>query len=217
MNVKISGGVKQDGIVIGNAFDKYASSNVVVRWLMRGFDRSLSELIAKVKPRAINEVGCGEGYWVIRWSQRGFAVTGCDFSSEVIGLARENAVLSGISPEVFEVRSIYDLESGRDNADLIVCCEVLEHLEIPELGLQALQKVVDEYLIVSVPREPLWCAMNFARGKYLKEWGNTPGHLQHWSKRAFIRMVSNYFDVIDVKSPIPWTMLLCRPKSKGTH
>ena len=138
---------------------------------------------------------------------------GCDFSNRVIELARENAINQGLPPALFETRSIYDLASVQDSADLVICCEVLEHLEYPEAGLKALQRVVDRHLIVSVPREPLWCALNLARGKYLMSFGNTPGHIQHWNKGGFIRMVSKYFEVIEVRSPLPWTMLLCRPRS----
>ncbi|AMP03321.1 methyltransferase -containing domain protein [Collimonas pratensis] len=42
--------------------------------------------------------------------------------------------------------------------------------------------------------------------------GNTPGHINHWSTRGFIQLISKYFDVIEVKSPLPWTMLLCQPR-----
>ena len=119
---------------------------------------------------------------------------------------------AGLSSSLFEPRSIYDLDTGRDSADLVVCCEVLEHLEHPDAGLLALQRVVGRHLIVSVPKEPLWCALNLARGNYIGHWGNTPGHIQHWSKGGFIRLVSKYFDVIEVKRPLPWTMLLCKPR-----
>lgn len=88
-----------------------------------------------------------------------------------------------------------------DAADLIVCCEVLEHLERPEEGLRALQRVVGRYLIVSVSREPIWCVLNLARGKYIADFGNTPGHIQHWSKRGFVALVSKYFEVVEVKIP----------------
>ena len=213
MSVKISGGAKENGIVIGNAYDKYGSSNPIVKWMMGGFESALSELVSKAAPTAIHEIGCGEGHWVLRWAEQGMSARGCDFSKHVIRLARENAAERGLSPSLFETTSIYDLKLGRDSADLVVCCEVLEHLEHPEAGLQALQSVVCRHLIVSVPKEPLWCALNLARGKYIADWGNTPGHIQHWSKRGFIRMVSKYFEVIEVKSPLPWTMLLCRPRS----
>jgi len=211
--MRIAGGTKENGIVVGNTYDKYGSRNPIVKLMMAGFESALSELVVKASPTAIHEIGCGEGYWVLRWTEQGMAARGCDFSTHVIELARENAAGRCLSLSLFEARSIYDLEAGGDSADLVVCCEVLEHLEHPEAGLQALQRVVGRHLIVSVPREPLWGALNLARGKYISDWGNTPGHIQHWSKGGFICLVSKYFEVIEVKSPMPWTMLLCRPRS----
>ncbi len=213
MKVKISGGAKENGIVVGNAYDKYGSRNPIVKWMMKGFESALSELVTKVSPSVIHEIGCGEGYWVLRWAGQGMTARGCDFSTHVIELARENAVGRGLPPSLFEARSIYDLEAGQDSADLVVCCEVLEHLKHPEAGLQALQRVVGRHLIVSVPREPLWSVLNLARGKYIKDWGNTPGHIHDWSKDSFRCLVAKYFKVVEVKSPLPWTMLLCRPRS----
>jgi 2-polyprenyl-3-methyl-5-hydroxy-6-metoxy-1,4-benzoquinol methylase len=213
MSVKVSGGIKEDGIVIGNAYDKYGSRNLIVRRLMQRFELSLTDFVTKAAPQSIHEIGCGEGYWVLRWQELGFEARGCDFSSKVIEIARKNAKNHKLSMSLFKTRSIYDLAQDVDAADLIVCCEVLEHLERPEEGLRALQRVVGRYLIVSVPREPIWCVLNLARGKYIADFGNTPGHIQHWSKRGFVALVSKYFEVVEVKIPLPWTMLLCRPRA----
>jgi 2-polyprenyl-3-methyl-5-hydroxy-6-metoxy-1,4-benzoquinol methylase len=212
MSIKIAGGASEDGVVIGNAFDKYGSRNPIVKWMMNGFESALSDLVAKASPSSIHEIGCGEGYWVLHWNAQGIPARGCDFSRAVIDLAGENAANQGLPPSLFEARSIYDLDAHQDKADLVVCCEVLEHLEDPEAGLRALQRVTQRYLIVSVPQEPLWCVLNLARGKYITRWGNTPGHLQHWSKKGFTSLVSKYFEVIETRSPLPWTMLLCRPR-----
>lgn len=211
--MKVSGGLKEDGIVVGNTYDKYGSRNPIVQWIMRGFDASLSELVSRAEPTTIHEVGCGEGYWVLRWHQENIAVRGSDFSTRVIEMARANASAQGASPDQFEARSIYDLHPDSDAADLVVCCEVFEHLEQPEKALSVLQCVTDKNLIVSVPREPVWRMLNVVRGKYWNELGNTPGHIQHWSRRSFIRLVQRYFDVVEVRSPLPWTMLLCRVRT----
>jgi 2-polyprenyl-3-methyl-5-hydroxy-6-metoxy-1,4-benzoquinol methylase len=211
-DMRIAGGTTEDGVVVGNTYDKYGSRNPIVRKIMGGFNSALSDLIERAAPKSIHEVGCGEGYWVLRWNEQGMVARGCDFSSQVIEIARGNAADRGISPILFETRSIYDLKKGKDNADLIVCCEVLEHLERPDDALRALQQVADKYLIVSVPREPLWRMLNLARGKYISAWGNTPGHIQHWSAASFEGLVSRYFDVVEMKSPLPWTMLLCQPR-----
>lgn len=209
----IAGGAKEDGVVIGNAYDKYGSRNPIVKRIMGGFELALSGFVARTAPESIHEIGCGEGHWVLRWNEKGFQARGCDFSKNVIQIARENASRRGLPSALFEARSIYDLDVQHDGADLVVCCEVLEHLQNPAAALLALKRVVRRHLIVSVPREPIWCALNLARGKYLTRLGNTPGHIQHWSKAGFVKLVSEYFEVVEVRNPFPWTMLLCRPRA----
>ncbi len=66
------------------------------------------------------------------------------------------------------------------------------------------------FVIVSVPREPLWRTVNMARGAYLKDLGNTPGHVNHWSKRSFVSLLERHGEVVEARSPFPWTMLLVR-------
>jgi 2-polyprenyl-3-methyl-5-hydroxy-6-metoxy-1,4-benzoquinol methylase len=179
--------------------------------MMKGFGSALFDFVSMAAPESIHKIGCGEGYWVLRWCEQGLSARGCDFSKEVIEIAQENAINRGLLTPLFESRSIYDLDADHDGADLVVCCEVLEHLEDPEAGLQALQRITKRHLIVSVPREPLWCALNLIRGKYIKHLGNTPGHIQHWSRDEFKKLVSRYFEIIEIRSPLPWTMLFCRP------
>lgn len=210
MTIKVAGGQAEDGIVIGNTYDKYGTSNPIARWLVNGFDTTLSGLVAKIAPASIHEVGCGEGYWVSRWLEQGIDARGTDFSTQVIAMARAEAGRRGLDEARYEVRSIYDVTPARDSADLIVCCEVMEHLEESERALRALAGIVTDDLIVSVPREPLWRALNMARGKYLTDLGNTPGHLNHWSRRAIVSLVGRYFDIVEVRSPLPWTMIHCR-------
>lgn len=211
--MKITGGVQENGIVVGNTYDKYGANNPVVRWIMRGFADALCALVSEVQPQTIHEVGCGEGYWVIQWNRQGLNARGSDFSSKSIELARTNAVDNGVATDRFEVRSIYDLSPQRHGADLVVCCEVLEHLDEPDKAMRVLRRVARKHVIVSVPREPIWRVLNVARGKYLTTLGNTPGHVQHWSKLAFIEWISEYMDVVQVRSPFPWTMLLCRGRT----
>ena len=89
--MKISGGLSDKGVVIGNTFDKYHSRNPVVRGIMRGFEVALIKLVDAANPSSIHEVGCGEGYWVLRWLEQGLDVRGSDFSSTIIELANNNA------------------------------------------------------------------------------------------------------------------------------
>jgi Methyltransferase domain len=93
---------------------------------------------------------------------------------------------------------------------LIVCCEVLEHLEDPEAALETIARLARPWAIVSVPREPMWRALNLARLSYVSRLGNTPGHLQHWSRRGFVRFLERRLELVELHSPLPWTIALCR-------
>ena len=203
---------KKDGIVIGNHYDKYNTRNPVARRMVAGFDRSLSELVEHAAPKSIHEVGCGEGYWSLRFLGKGIPVRGTDFSRDVIQIAKNNAASEGRSADIFEVKSIYDLDPAVDSADVVLCCEVLEHLEEPEKALERLMAISRRELILSVPNEPLWRILNVIRGSYLRDWGNTPGHLNHWSPGKFKKFISSRFRVLESRRPLPWTMLRCVPK-----
>ena len=196
----------------GNISDKYGTTNPVARRLMAGFMADLDELVDRTGAREAHEVGCGEGELSIRLAGRGMRVRGTDAFPQVLNEARERARAAGAEID-FEGAPVEELDPGRHSAELIVCCEVLEHLDDPELALGVLTKLARPWLIASVPREPLWRALNLARLSYVGDLGNTPGHLNHWSRRDFVRFLSKRVDVIEVRSPLPWTMALCRVES----
>jgi hypothetical protein len=49
-----------------------------------------------------------------------------------------------------------------------------------------------------------------SRGAYWSALGNTPGHLNHWSKRSIVELLSRHGEVVEVRSSFPWTLLLVR-------
>jgi SAM-dependent methyltransferase len=205
----IASGLREQEVLAGNLFDKYGSRNPLVRVIVRGFARALEELVALSGARIIHEVGCGEGRWTIDWAARGLDARGSDFSEQVLELARLNCERAGTSAR-FRAASVYDLTPAIDAAELVVCCEVLEHLEEPERAVDVLASLATPWLIASVPREPIWSAMNMARGKYWSSLGNTPGHVQRWNSAAFLALLEKRFEIVTVRRPLPWTMALCR-------
>lgn len=209
--MKLAQGTIEQGIVVGNTFDKYGSKNPLVKWMLRGFGASLLELVAKTGAKSLHEVGCGEGFWTMKFNSLGLSARGSDFSEKVIAMAQENAGRAN-TPTPFAARSIYDLNAPDDSADLVVCCEVLEHLEHPDQAIDTLAKIASPYLIASVPREPIWRILNLARGRYITHRGNTPGHIQHWSRSSFVTLIQRRFEIIEVRTPFPWTMVLARAR-----
>ena len=94
--------------------------------------------------------------------------------------------------------------------DLAAAIEVLEHVPDPGRTLADMARVAARHLLISVPREPLWRMLNVTRGAYVRDLGNTPGHVNHWSKQSFVRLAARHGEVLEARSPFPWTMLLVR-------
>ena len=193
----------------GNVYDKYASANPIERRLVAGFLRAFDELAARSGAGAAHEVGCGEGELARRLARAGLRVRGSDAFASVLELARERAAAERLEIP-FQARAVQELDPGRDGAELVVCCEVLEHLEDPDAALERLAALAGPWLLLSVPREPLWRGLNLARGAYLGALGNTPGHQNHWSRRGFLRWLGREVEVVEARGPLPWTIALCR-------
>jgi SAM-dependent methyltransferase len=193
----------------GNTFDKYGSSNPVVRRLMSGFHRTLGELWEQAGPSSVLDVGCGEGVLTVEWAERlgDGRIVGIDLEDPKLRAEwakRERANLE------FRAEEATHLSFADDEFDLASAIEVLEHVPEPEATLAEMARVASGHLLVSVPREPLWRGLNMARGAYWRSLGNTPGHVNHWSKRGFVSLLSRYGTVEEARSPFPWTMLLVR-------
>ncbi len=192
----------------GNYQDKYHSRNPIARWLVNGFMNSFTDLALSAPARESVEIGCGEGVLTRLLASNGFQVRGYDISERAISEARRMTAESGFALQ-FEQAPLEQV-ARHVRAPLIVCCEVLEHLPDPHAGLTQLAAMADPWLLTSVPREPLWRAMNLCRGHYIRDLGNTPGHLNHWSSAAFLRFLRTHFEIVALRQPLPWTMALCR-------
>jgi SAM-dependent methyltransferase len=187
----------------GNTYDKYASTNPIEQRMMRGFMRALDSMLDGVDARRILEVGVGEGQVMTRVRERFPAAA-------LVGVDLPDAALA----EAWQVESLpclfgdaTRLPFADDTFDLVLAIEVLEHVPSPDRALRELARVCSSTLIASVPFEPIWRIGNMARRRYLRDFGNTPGHVNHWSRRSFARFVGSGFDVQRVASPLPWTMV----------
>jgi ubiquinone/menaquinone biosynthesis C-methylase UbiE len=184
--------------------DKYTKKGVISEFLVSIFFKTIKDNIP-VDVKNIIEVGCGAGYSTQKlrsFLNHNIDFSACDISPELITLARK------MNPDVScKVGSIYKLPYPDHSFDLVICLEVLEHLEEPEHALLELVRISNKYLIISTPNEPLWRTLNLLRGKYCRQFGNTPGHINHWSVFNLRKLASKYFDIIICRNPIPWTII----------
>jgi len=202
--------VDREGTVTGNTYDKYGSTNPVVRRLMARFEGTLDELFTQADPQSLLDVGCGEAVLTHQWAQRlgdGRRVVGIDLDDPALHAEWAKRTAPNLE---YRVMKAENLPFADDEFDAATAIEVLEHVPDAEHTVAEMARVAKRWLLVSVPREPLWRALNMARGAYWKDLGNTPGHLNHWSKRSFVALLSRHGEVVQARSPFPWTMLLVR-------
>jgi len=190
---------------------KYEDTSFISKYLVDSYFKSVEKLVKKANNiNSAHEIGSGEGRSTMRLNKMVPNLTASEYVEDLVELAKKN----NPSVNIFQ-ESAYKLKYTNSSVDLVFLLEVLEHLDYPEVALEEIKRASKKYLILGVPREPLWRFLNMSRLKYLKEFGNTPGHLNHWSKKSLIKLIEKKFGkVIAVESPIPWTIVLAE-KTKG--
>jgi 2-polyprenyl-3-methyl-5-hydroxy-6-metoxy-1,4-benzoquinol methylase len=201
--------VSGDGVVTGNTYDKYGSQNPVVKRLMASFQATLDELFGDAAPGSVLDVGCGEGVLVHEWATRlgEGRIVGIDLEEESIQAGWREHEAPNLEYRVMQAENLPFADS---EFELVSAIEVLEHVPDPEHTVAEMARCASGHLLVSVPREPMWRMLNMARGAYWGALGNTPGHVNHWSRQSFEALLSRHGEIVAARSPFPWTMLLVR-------
>jgi ubiquinone/menaquinone biosynthesis C-methylase UbiE len=190
---------------IGNASEKYGAANPLVRLLLRRFLLRVDAAAAAVAPQRVLDVGCGEGVVTERLARLlgGATVLGVDADDLRLQEEWKFRRLDNLS---FATGSAYELPFEDGAFDLVCAIEVLEHLERPRDALGEMARVARTALLLSVPTEPLWRIVHLLAGRNVRALGNTPGHINHWSKAAFSSLVSAYGRGAAVERVFPWTL-----------
>ncbi len=184
----------------------YSTKNPILRAMFRKFFNKIRRTIDRFDVNNILDVGCGEGITIknIRMSNH-VHVVGLDISDEFLKTAKK------INHDVDFIKGdIYDLPFGDDSFDLVICTEVLEHLINPEKALKELKRVSRRFCLISVPHEPIFRVGNILKLSYLRNLGNTPGHIQNWSKKSFENLLKKHFKKISIDlSLLVWMFVIC--------
>lgn len=187
---------------------KHESRNPAMRLVIGHFTRTLVRVARALQPRTVFDVGCGEGYMLAALADAGIAaeLSGIDLSATAIDAARDRL---GTRARV-EVADAHSLV-GRGRFDVVMMLEVLEHLDDPAPMLDVLADLTRGHVVLSVPHEPLFRALNMLRGEHLSRLGNHPEHVQQFSRAGFLRFVQRRFEIVDAPLVPPWTMVVARP------
>lgn len=128
----------------------------------------------ELQPGRLFEIGCSSGRYLLTMKQKGWEVSGLEFSPQVAARAREKGL------NVVAGTAEFLSTEEKDKYNLIAAWMVIEHLHDPVTALRALRNKVsdDGYLVCSVPDA---AALEFRlfRGSWFAL--QLPSHLYHFT------------------------------------
>lgn len=191
-------------------YKKHTASNPLQRKLIENFYSVFLGEAKALKPESVLDVGCGEGFTLEKFKNKniGKKLVGIDFLDTAIKIGKKERPYLDL-----RIGNIYDIPFKDNSFDLVVCSEVLEHVDDPEKALSELERVTKKYILLSVPNEPFFILANFVRGKNWSRFGNDIEHINHWSMFGFEKFVGTKYTVVKRKNPFPWTIIVGKKKS----
>lgn len=198
-------------IIGGNYYDKHNSKNPIVKYLMKNFYKTYIDLINQENISNLVDIGCGEGHLTnilhsdFEKRSKKIKITALEYDDQMVQLA--NKLYPGLKVKKGDILNL------EDKYDLLIASEVLEHLTEYEKAINSCKKV-SEICIFSVPNEPWFRMANICRLKYLKKLGNTPGHVNNWSKKNFHKLLRKHFKCVKIKTTGIWNVAVCKQPIK---
>jgi 2-polyprenyl-3-methyl-5-hydroxy-6-metoxy-1,4-benzoquinol methylase len=199
--------MSDEGLDTSN-FAKYRNANPILRRWIDRFYRRVGAIIAPLEPDSVLDAGCGEGEAIARLGdvlpRHVFAI---DTLEKCVVFTQRRFPFVEASRE-----SIYELPFEDDRFDLVLCLEVLEHLERPADAVRELTRVARRDLVISVPFEPYFRLMALLRGRYVARLGSHPEHVNNWHRRTFARFLGCHLEVRELAVAFPWLIAHCAPR-----
>lgn len=179
--------------------------------LTKGITRKfIDNILAEIKNLGINsllDIGCGTGYITQKLKDYVPTCIGCDIDTNRVILAKKyiNCDISLV------VADAVNLPFKNSYFDVVTAIEILEHISNIEVFLEELKRVSNDYILITVPNEPLFRLANLSRGKNLKHFGNPEGHIHHFNKNTFGSLLSEYYSEVKINvNSVFWLMAVCR-------
>ena len=135
------------------------------------------------KGKVVLDAGCGEGIGSYILSEKAKFVVGVDIDKECINLAKEKYKRENLC---FLTGSIHEIPFKNNTFDLVVCLEVIEHVEEQEKVICEMKRVLKKegMLIISTPNKKIYSEERNYKNPY---------HKREFYKEEFIELLKMYF------------------------
>lgn len=196
-------------------YEKHMTKNPLKRYMVLQLNRTILNMVNEVvnsdqdrsKRACLLDAGCGEGFitGLLKANVNNLDITGLEYTEEALQIARAR------NPEITFIQGdILKMPFDSDSFDIVLCSEVLEHLEKPAAALNELLRVAKKELILTVPHEPWFCMGNMLVLKNVTRFGNPIDHINHWTNSGFASFLKSHSSVKwDLNKSFPWTVARC--------
>lgn len=188
---------------------KYSDENFISRYANELFFKTIKEMLYAISFSSVLDAGCGEGVplslaYSISPDSKQF---GFDLDKRRVEICAQTVQIAHLF-----VANAHNIPVTDESFDVVMCLETLEHVGEPLLAVAEIARVTKRYALFSVPNEPWWRLGNMVRFKYLGDFGNTPGHINHWTAGNFKKMIESRFTLLRSAQPFLWTFVLAEKK-----
>jgi SAM-dependent methyltransferase len=151
------------------------------------FNKRINHIFNYIKnPKSILDIGCGYGLWLNFCKDKLEYVYGIDLNSEAVDYARINYNLK------VDKLTLEDLRNTGKKFDVITMCDVLEHIENPNLVLKNIFSLMHKKSILYI-QVPDVIGLKIPYGYNLL----LPHHLWQFNKHTLIELLrKNNFDYL---------------------
>lgn len=183
-------------------YRKFQQRNPLMQAVFAHFFGRLAGVIEPLERSSVLDAGCGEGETIERLRPL--------LPGDTVGVDRNPACIDYSHRRhpgfEFGVHDITSLPFEDDRFDLVICTEVLEHLDRPEDALAELIRVGRHHLVVSVPHEPWFDLTNRVARLFTPSAMDPAEHVQHWTPGALRRLLEPWGNRVDVRLAASWIL-----------
>ena len=188
-------------------FQKYQTSNPLMQRIIHRFLQEVVQTACQLHPDSIVDLGCGEGIvaGMLREEMPNAGYLGLDLSETAIQTATR--LQPGLE---FRIGNVLDPVADPGCAELVLCLEVVEHLDEPDEAVARVMEWTSRHALISVPWEPWFRMGNFLRGRHIRRFGNHPEHVQQFTPRSFSALLGRHAGSHRVWTCFPWILGLAQ-------